>query len=394
VNASSLPPPVAPFGGSLAAGWYADPWNVAPWRWWSGTAWTAYTSAPVGGTAGNAGTVARKPRLPAWLSVPVVVCAVPMVPLIVLTLVSGPLALPLGLIPLAIVAPALLWFDRVEPEPRSSKVHAFLWGALVATFIALIANETGGAVVGRSFAMAGTAPVFEEAMKGLGILWAVRRREVNDVMDGIVYAGWVGLGFAVAEDFFYLVTAGGHSNGQLIGVAIFRTVVTPFAHPLFTSWTGLAVGLAVARKKTPWKRALWGFALAVATHAAWNGSIVLFQDHPGRLVFVFLLFVALFVAAAVVSVRIRNAEKRRFLSMVPALAATYGLTEAEIRVFGSMESIRAARGPLDKVKRRAFGSLHGGLAQLASLHARGGEVDSVEEALLAGQVSAALTTLR
>jgi protease PrsW len=389
VNGSSFPPPATPTGGALATGWYADPWRVAPWRWWDGAAWTAHTSVPGANAAAT-----RKPRLPVWLSVPVIVCAVPMVPIIVLTLISGPLAMPLGLIPLAIVAPVLLWLDRVEPEPRSSKLHAFLWGALVATFIALIANEIGGAVVSRSFAMVGTAPVFEEAMKALGIMWAVRRREVNDVMDGIIYAGWVGLGFAVAEDFFYLVTAGGHSNGQLAVVAIFRTVVTPFAHPLFTAWTGLAVGLAVARKRSPWKHALWGLALAIATHAAWNGSIVAFQDRPSLLLVVALLFVALFVSAAVVSTRIRNAEKKRFLATVPTLAARYGLTEAEVRVFGSWDAIRAARGPLDKSKRRAFGSLHGALAQLGSLHARGGELDVVEEELLAGQVHAALSKLR
>jgi membrane protease YdiL (CAAX protease family) len=33
VTTTALPP----------AGWYADPWGVAHWRWWDGTIWTGYT---------------------------------------------------------------------------------------------------------------------------------------------------------------------------------------------------------------------------------------------------------------------------------------------------------------------------------------------------------------
>jgi protease PrsW len=388
MTSAPLPPPTSTAG--QPPGWYPDPWLAAPWRWWDGTAWSAHTSLPAVGSA----AVRRKPRLPRWLSVPVVVCALPMVPLILITLASSLLAFPLGLIPLAIVGPTLLWLDRVEPEPRSSKVHAFLWGALVATFVALIANETGGAVVGRRFAMVVTAPVFEEAMKALGIMWAVRRREVSGLMDGIIYAGWVALGFAVAEDFFYLVTAGGHSDGQLVAVAIFRTVVTPFAHPLFTAWTGLAVGRAVANRKSPWVHGLWGLALAICCHAAWNGSITAFEKKPKLLLIVAMLFVALFVAAIVVTTRIRKAEKARFLAMVPAMATRYGLTVPELNVFANWNTLRSTRAALDRPKKKAFGSLHGALAQLAFLHHRGGDLDTVEEHVLVDQMNAALAKLR
>jgi protease PrsW len=317
-----------------------------------------------------------------------------MVPLTGLTLASKPLAFPLGLIPLLIVAPVLLWLDRVEPERRTSKVHAFLWGGLVATSIALIANETGAHFANRSFAMVGTAPVFEESMKALGIMWAVRRREVNDVMDGIVYAGWVALGFAVAEDFFYLVTASGRGDQELIATAIFRTVITPFAHPLFTAWTGLAVGLAVAKRRSPWKYGLWGLALAIATHATWNGSLVAFEHRPRLLVIVALLFVALFVAAVVACIRIRRAELKRFMSMAPTLAERYGMTPAEVAVFATWPSLRAARRALDRPRRQLFASLHRSLAQLAFLHAQGGELDTVEEHLLVEEMNTALADLR
>lgn len=39
--ATSAPPPVP-------AGWYVDPWGVAPLRWWDGTAWSWQTGVPSG----------------------------------------------------------------------------------------------------------------------------------------------------------------------------------------------------------------------------------------------------------------------------------------------------------------------------------------------------------
>lgn len=31
--------------GRTGAGWYPDPWNEAPWRWWDGSRWTGYVAA-------------------------------------------------------------------------------------------------------------------------------------------------------------------------------------------------------------------------------------------------------------------------------------------------------------------------------------------------------------
>lgn len=72
---------------------------------------------------------------------------------------------------------------------------------------------------------------------------ALRRREVDGVTDGIVYAGWVALGFAVVEDMTYFSLTS--IEGDLLPVFVVRAILTPFAHPLFTFWIGLALGRAV-----------------------------------------------------------------------------------------------------------------------------------------------------
>lgn len=47
-DATYLGPSVAPEGGrppvgTTPAGWYADPWQQATWRWWDGVGWTSHT---------------------------------------------------------------------------------------------------------------------------------------------------------------------------------------------------------------------------------------------------------------------------------------------------------------------------------------------------------------
>ena len=119
------------------------------------------------------GTTARKPRLPGWLSVPVVLAAVPMILAVVAYALDSPIAVLLGFVPLAIVVPSLWWLDRVEPEPHSSLIHSLLWGATVAVLISSIVNGIAAVVGGTDLAALVSAPLVEEATKGLGIYWAV-----------------------------------------------------------------------------------------------------------------------------------------------------------------------------------------------------------------------------
>jgi protease PrsW len=379
---SPPPPPPAP-------GWFPDPWRQAPWRWWDGRGWTAH----VGGAPGQA-TAVRKPRLPAWLSVPVLCASVLVVPLIGVSLVLGPVPTLLGFFPFVFVLPVLSWLDRVEPEPWSARVHALLWGATVSVVVALIVNVAVGRATSETVAAVVSAPLIEETMKGLGVLWAVRRMQVDGVMDGIVYAGWVAAGFAVVENTQYFLLAS--DDGSLVAVFVLRALLTPFAHPLFTTWIGLAVGLAVSRNRPVFPSALWGWALAVATHAAWNGSLTA-ADALGNAALgltAAAAFIALFVAAVVMVVSVRRRERQRLAAAVPFLAARYGLRADEVGVFTAWGPMLAIRKRLDRPTKRHFDAMHAALARLAALHARSGPVDAVTEARLVEQLQRARTGVR
>ncbi|MCP4224723.1 MAG: PrsW family intramembrane metalloprotease, partial [Actinomycetia bacterium] len=290
---------------------------------------------------------------------------------------------------LLIVLPVLWWLDRVEPEPRSSRIHAILWGACVAGLVSGVVNSIVALVGGETIATVVSAPLIEEATKGLGVYWALRRKEIDTVMDGIVYAGWVALGFAVVEDFTYFAVAS--ADNMLIQVFVLRALATPFAHPLFTSWTGLAIGLGVARRQSILASAFWGYGLAVVCHAAWNGSIV-YAEETGNYAAVgiaTLCFIALFLAAIVTVIAIRSHQQKRFLMAVSMLAGRYGMSPSEIQLFGRWREMLSARRRLPRRQRTGFDAVHSALARLALLHDRPGPIDTVDEQRLADQLQRA-----
>ena len=126
-------------------------------------------------------------------------------------------------------------------------------------------------------------------MKALGpllILW-MRRRAISGFTDGIVYCGLSGVGFAMVENILYL---GGHAfnagyeqygpasgTALVFGLFIARIFMSGFAHPLFTSMTGIGIGFA-ARSASGWVRVLAplpGLILAMMLHGAWNLMAIL-----------------------------------------------------------------------------------------------------------------------
>lgn len=310
----------------------------------------------------------RRPRLPDWLSVPIVLCALPVVLATVWFIVDSPLSVALSLVPLAIVLPTLWWLDRVEPEPRSALMHSLLWGATVAVLISGSVNTLVAELYSFDTAAVVSAPLVEEATKGLGVYWIVRRGHVDSVLDGVIYAGWVAIGFAVVEDIQYFASA--EAVDQLLPVFIVRGLVTPFAHPLFTFWIGLAAGLAKERGLPVGAAMCGGYLVAVLTHAAWNGSLSVSESSGGAAVILVAIigFLLLFGTVVGLLIRFRQRERRQFLAVAPMLVQRYGLTPAELEIFSDWGRMLAVRRSLPRAKRRTFDGVHAALARLAILH--------------------------
>ncbi len=154
------------------------------------------------------------------VTVLVVLGALPI--LLVIALSGGPdslvLATVLAALPVGPLVACYLWLDRYEPEPRSLLLLGLLWGGFVATAAALLVQGIGGLFVGvtEAASLAMVAPVTEELFKGafLVLLLWWRRAELDGVLDGIVYAGMVGIGFAFVENILYLAAAYNGTDGM------------------------------------------------------------------------------------------------------------------------------------------------------------------------------------
>src|SRR5437660_3195073 len=212
--------------------------------------------------------------------------------LVVLLLIgaeTGPVELIIGLIcatlPVPIYVMLLLWIDRYEAEPLWMLATAFFWGALVAVFVAFIFNTslsiiaavaTHNAQVGEAFGAVISAPIVEESAKALIllILFLWKKDEFDGVIDGIVYAGMVGLGFAMTENVLYYGRAVQGGLGGLTFMFILRGMAAPFSHPLFTSMTGIGLGWSRQSNNGFVKvvAPVLGFMLAILLHGTWNGT--------------------------------------------------------------------------------------------------------------------------
>ena len=201
---------------------------------------------------------------------------------------TGPAALVVGILfatlPVPVYILLILWIDRYESEPLWMLATAFFWGATFAAFIAIVINTLAFRLLtqkydfytGKFYAMVVSAPIVEELSKGL-VLFALffwKKDEFDGVIDGIVYAGLVGLGFAMVENFQYYGEAAMMGGNRLTGTFILRGAISPFAHPLFTSMTGIGLGLACQWRDKSLKVAMpiLGLLTAMLLHFFWNRS--------------------------------------------------------------------------------------------------------------------------
>jgi RsiW-degrading membrane proteinase PrsW (M82 family) len=307
-----------------------------------------------------------------------------------LLLLSGaPGALVVGLLLAAVpVAPLIsvyMWLDRYEPEPRLLLALGLGWGAFVATSGALVLQLFDSLIFQPTdVSMAAVvAPVTEEAAKGLFILLLLfyRRHELDGVLDGLVYAGMVGIGFAFTENILYLASAYMGEEGQAggvggaVGLFIVRCIFSPFAHPFFTAFIGIGIGIAVgARSRTVRVLApLLGYVVAVGAHSAWNGSLMLDDGRNALATYVFLMVPA-FLLLSGFAVWSRRREGAVLTTALSDCARRGFLDPAEIPWLARIPARRFARryaeGVGGKPARRAMVAYQNAAVELGFLHSR------------------------
>lgn len=251
--------------------------------------------------------------------------------------------------------------DRFDPEPLWALALCLAWGAIAACGFSAFINSVGGGLVaaafgpgvGDVFSAVVSAPIVEEFWKGLMVLGVAYflRDEFDGVVDGVIYATFVAIGFAATENVLYYGRVIHSADADSIRMTLLiRGVLAPWGHPLYTSMTGLGLGLARERTSGLAKLVLpaAGYLGAVLLHMLWNGSATLCDALFGQfgfvvflaLLVVWLLFVVAFVALVIGLVVRRGRILRQHLADEVALGH---LTQAELdlvtSVFGTVVAL-------------------------------------------------------
>jgi RsiW-degrading membrane proteinase PrsW (M82 family) len=179
----------------------------------------------------------------------------------------------------------IYWLDRYEKEPVRLLGIVFMWGAVIAAGGAFMLNSllelgiflfTGSKTASTLATGSLIAPVIEETFKGLAVLmvFLFYHAEFDSILDGIVYAAIVALGFAATENTYYIYEYGfnaGSYQGLLIMVFV-RVILVGWQHPFYTAFTG--IGFAMARlSRNAWLKfiaPIMGWTISVSTHAIHN----------------------------------------------------------------------------------------------------------------------------
>ncbi len=227
-----------------------------------------------------------------------------------------------AIIPMMFYLLVIWWVDRYDREPFWFVLKNYLWGALGAVIFAIVWSSLISAFVSifvKNPAYLGNietivvAPFVEEITKGAFLFITIRNKKFDNITDGIVYGGAIGLGFGMTENFLYFVTYG-TTIADWILIVIIRTLFSAVMHCVSTATFGAF--LAYARfKKTSLKifYTISGLLIAMFIHLSWNLSVSF--EQTTLLGFFFMIFtIALFIT--VFSISISGERKIIFIELL------------------------------------------------------------------------------
>ena len=207
---------------------------------------------------------------------------------------------------LPVVLPILFWSayhyhkDRHLPEPVGRLALAFGLGLLSAAiskalYIALgwaslrydaLALADGNTLGLFAYSMLAIGPVEELAKLLPFLLLVLRFPEMDEPIDGIIYASFVALGYAAVENIMYLE--------YLTPVeAIARGFAGPVVHILFASIWGYTLGCAHLRGQSLLRGFASGFLIAAGLHGLYD--FIVLQQSLNALPIAALLIVGMWI---------------------------------------------------------------------------------------------------
>jgi len=207
-----------------------------------------------------------------------------------------------AIIPMVLYLIVIWKMDKYEPEPIKFVLQHFFWGAFGAVFFGIIGSEIFSSQISvfiddieyLSFLeTVAIAPIVEEIAKGIFLFATINSKKFDNLTDGLVYGGAIGLGFGMTENFLYFLAYGDTIEAWLY-LVIIRSGFSAVMHCMSTATLGAFFGIAkFSGKKTRYFYGLVGLVIAILIHFLWNFSVS-FQNTFSFGVFMIFAIVLIF----------------------------------------------------------------------------------------------------
>ena len=208
----------------------------------------------------------------------------------------------LAIIPSVVCLTLLNRQDKDHPEPKSRLAAAFFAGIVSLILTLVFVNlfdlnvkewDVGPLEKGLAGAFL-EAAIPEEFFKFICLYFVIwKSKEFDEYLDGIIYAAFVGMGFATVENIFYVL-----DNG--IGNAIFRAFTAVPGHFFDGVIMGYFFALAKFDKQHRMSNLWKSFFFAILAHGIYDGlievSVGFFEEDSDTLMLIgFALVIAFFI---------------------------------------------------------------------------------------------------
>ena len=199
---------------------------------------------------------------------------------------------------LAVASPSLILLycirclDPVEREPFRFILLAFISGILSAFAVILVSNILSFFMAFDSssesmifFNSVIEAPLLEELSKFcfLLVLLLLIRKEVDSLVDFLVYSSVIAIGFEFIENYLYQASALTDANPLMKWLSVFsgRTIGTMGMHLLFSVWSGFSVWIiSFYRSSIRIYLSILSFMFSICLHGLNNYSAYLSRLGP------------------------------------------------------------------------------------------------------------------
>lgn len=176
-----------------------------------------------------------------------------------------------------------LWkFDKNEPEPFKFVFFHFIFGATVAIVLGIIGSKMLSFSLNSFFSdetnnlikIILIAPFVEEIAKASFLFKTINNKNIDNLTDGLIYGGAIGLGFGMTENFFYFLLYG-DSLANFIPLFIIRSSFSAVMHCLSTALVGGIMSLTKYSSQIKFRiSTIFALLMAMFIHFVWNLSVI------------------------------------------------------------------------------------------------------------------------